>query len=106
MTTRCPNGKDGVRLQNTPSGEGDPNLTDRNVDAWDEATRTAFEVKNSAAKNVAVDSHIRAQKDKEVWLKTNLVGGYNPIWIFIDKGPTRGLQDLLESNDIPFILLR
>jgi hypothetical protein len=92
---------------------GNPNLGNRVSDGWDEATKTSYEVKNYSSGNVPRSSDIENQVLKEVWLRDNYEGGgnYNPVWIFIERGPTMsgpkgGLQKMLEDNDIPFIILR
>ena len=81
---------------NAPSG-------DRIVDLWDSDTKNAYEVK-AHKQNVSPSGDIPDQIKKDVELHNQLGEGYQPVWLFVDAPPTKGLIKVLEENKIRYIM--
>jgi len=60
-------------------------------------------VKGGTKQVVDASDKILEQIRRDVWLKENLPGGYEPLWMFTDAPPSEALRQALREAGIPFV---
>ena len=80
-----------------------PNGT-RRIDVFDERTGSAFEIKNYASRNVPLDRRIQEEITKDIYLLNN-DPNYRPVWVFLDRGPSKKLREQLLKKEFEFFII-
>ncbi len=82
----------------------DPTLGKRRNEDIFTGEGVVYEVKFHSS-NVNADDFTTKQVEKDVWLRSNNEGIQRVVWVFLDKGPSVPLEELLRKNSIEFVFL-